>query len=235
MRKQPKKLTPLRQVRLASDLTQKDFAARVGIKYDLYQSLELGRVPLTDDNAYRIHLTSGATPESLDHTRSRYARASHEAGAPYSKTSWISWQDDQLPYLDRYAADLSKDLVCWLLFLCRIASEEGKSLKLHAILADALTDAKNACGLSKAVETDLRRRRHSLRLKYTYGELRKNPALAFSLGFKDKDLRKGQTVTNDQVWHKTLIEPVPWDPFGPFPDAWARSIITRLVSRFTAT
>src|SRR6478609_8604705 len=90
MAMKPKTCTPLRQVRLASGLSQREFAERVGIRYELYHSLELGRAALTEVNAGRIFDATGVAPSTLEPKRNRGALALN--GKPYSQETWRSWQ-----------------------------------------------------------------------------------------------------------------------------------------------
>src|SRR6266699_3614371 len=111
MRKEPQNQTPLRQVKLASELSQREFAKRVGIKFHLYQSLEEGRAKLTKENAYKIYQCSGAMPDSLL-PPSRVARA--VSGKPYSAEVWQCWQN-YLPVLNHDQVNI-KDILGWTHF-----------------------------------------------------------------------------------------------------------------------
>ena len=210
MQNQPKKLTPLRQVRLASKLSQKKFAHLVGIKYDLYQSLELGRVGLTDANAYKVYLATGAEPSSLDPSRSTRAMYANEPGDPYSAQTWAAWQRAK-PIIEGGVSTQMKDLIGWTHFLCDVAARNGKSWEVHSELAQALADCATNLGLDKAIADALKRLVIITPVRYQYGELRRNPALAGAVGFKDRQ------CGDEHPWTKTLMDPARWDPFGRLP------------------
>src|SRR5258708_4342367 len=163
MAKHPKRLTPLRQVRLASGLHQREFAATVGIKYDLYQSLELGRTPLTAENALRIFDHTGAVPGTLDHKSSENAVAAD--GKPYSESAWKSWTK----YLENEHLHwaLTNHLLNWTHFLCDVARKNGRLRQAQRALARALKTVAIDCELEQAIKEELRKTKVKSNLEYT--------------------------------------------------------------------
>jgi transcriptional regulator with XRE-family HTH domain len=223
MRTPPKKLTPLKQVRLASKKSQKEFADLAGIKYDLYQSLELGRVGLTEANAYKIYLATGVEPSSLDPSRSTRAMYANEPGDPYSEKAWAAWQRAK-PIIEGAVSTQMKDLIGWTHFLCDVAARNGKAWEVHTELTQALADCATNLGLDKAIADALKRLVIITPVRYQYGELRRNPALAAAVGFKDSNRRHGKTPTNKDWWTRTLVDPARWDPFGRLPETVAAKL-----------
>ena len=223
MAKYPEKLTPLRQVRDAIGLSQNDFADLVGIKYDLYQSLELRRAGLTEANAYKIYIATGATPDSLDHRRSSRAMSVNEPGDPYSAQTWAGWKRSK-PIIEDCMSDLLKDVIEWTQFLCDLATRHGKAWDLHIELAQVLSDCATNFELQNAIANELKQLKLTTKVTYTYGELRRNPALAAAVGYKDTNYRKGRVITNEDYWTATLVDPVRWEPSGPFPKVLAAKL-----------
>jgi hypothetical protein len=223
MKKQPKKLTPIRQVRLATELNQKQFADLVGIKYDLFQSLELDRVGLTEANAFKIYLATGAHPGSLDPSRSSRAMSANEPGDLYSAQTWADWKRSK-PIIESAVSSQMEDLIGWTHLLCDVATRQGKAWEAHSELAQALADCATNLGLDKAIADFLHRLIIITRVRYKYGELRRNPALAAVVGFKDNHRRRGEIMTDEHEWIKFLADRARWDPSGPLPEVVAAKL-----------
>ena len=219
MAKLPKTVTPLRQVRLATKLSQREFANLVGIKYDLYESLELGRATLKREHAEKIQRATGALPDSLDPKRSDCAIFFSKAPGPYSEKSWLRWKRAGKASIERNISDFAQDLIGWTQLVCLLAIQNGKFWDLHNLLAKALTDCAAQCGLNmqKALAHELRYARQ--RLSFTYGELRGNPALAQAVGFKDKSHVRGRITAKDDAWRTSvpLADLISWDPSSAMP------------------
>jgi transcriptional regulator with XRE-family HTH domain len=205
MAKRPKQLTPLRQVRQCSGLSQKEFASLVGINPHLYHSLELGRVSLTDENADRIFDHTGAAPTRLDHRRSAIALAAD--GHPYSQKAWESWRK----YLGKEYLhwQQTNHLLDWTHFVCDIARKQGRLRLAQRALARALKTLAIDCGLEPAIKEELAKIKMRTNLPYTYGVLRNSELLAKAVGFKDITHKGG-----DEIWEGTVTSSVSWNPFG---------------------
>ncbi len=210
MAKRPKQMTPLRQVRKCSDLSQKEFAGMVGINPHLYHSLELGRASLTEENAYRIFDHTGAAPSTLDHRHSAIAFAAD--GHPYSERAWKSWQK----YLGKEHLHWQQTdhLLNWTHFLCDIARKQGRLRLAQRALARALKTLAIDCGLEPAIKEELGEIKIRTNLPFTYGVLRNNKFLASAVGFKNITHKGGETVYDDAIWEGTVTSYVRWDPFG---------------------
>ena len=210
MAKRPKQVTPLRQVRKCSGLSQKAFASLVGINLHLYHSLELGRASLTEENSYRVFDHTGAAPTTLDHRRSAIARAAD--GHPYSEQAWKAWQK----YLGKEYLhwQQTNHLLNWTHFLCDIARKQGRLRLAQRVLARALKAVVIDCGLEPAIKQELGKIKITTNLPFTYGSLRNNKLLAKTVGFKDSSHKDGATIHDDAIWEGTVTSSVSWDPFG---------------------
>ena len=218
MAKQPKTITPLRQVRIATGLSQKQFAERVRINYHSYESLELGRGTLKWEDARKIQRETGALPHSLDPKRSRCAMFFSDHPTPYSERSWRDWNKRGKRSIEKEASNFAQDLIGWTQLLCLSAIQNEKFWDLHESFAKALIACAEECGLNiqKALSRELRYTRQ--RLSYTYGELRRNPNLAQAVGFKDESYVGGRIIANDDVWRTSVsIADYPWDPRSAMP------------------
>src|ERR1041385_5479285 len=152
MRK-PKRETPLRQVRVATDMRQKEFAAYLGIRFDLYHSLELDRVGLTKSNADSISQKTGATPESIDPTKSKVARDFD--GVPYATESWKKWKHRGIGWAGPWQR--VQNIFDWARFLCAVAEKQGKFEEFSFELSDCLTKAMEKYDLRRPVEREFAR------------------------------------------------------------------------------
>ncbi len=221
MAKQPKTVTPLRQVRLATKLSQKEFADLVGIKYHLYESLELGRATLKREHAEKIQRATGALPDSIDPKRSDRAMFFSKTVKPYSEQSWLDWKKAGRASIERNICDFAQDLIGWTQLVCLVAIQSGKFWDVHVLMAKALNDCAVQCGLNmqRALSRELRYARQQL--SFTYGELRANPTLAQSVGFKNKSHVKGRIIANGNVWKTSvpLGDLIRWDPRSAMPMA----------------
>jgi hypothetical protein len=210
MRKTPKKQTPVRQVRVGTGFGQKEFADLVGIKYDLYQSLELGRASLTEENALRIFDHTGALPGTLDHNSSTVALAAD--GKPYSKEAWEAWNR----YLGK--EDLhwvqTTHMLKWTHFLCDVARKQGRLRQTQRALARALKTVATDCGLEPAIKLELSKIKVKWDSDYTYGQLRNSKLLADAVGFKDRTHKGGIPIPDEEKWECTFRASLRWDPFG---------------------
>jgi transcriptional regulator with XRE-family HTH domain len=211
MRK-PKNETPLRQVRLASGRSQKEFAVYLGLNPHLYHSLELGRVKLTRDKANCIAQKTGVAPESLDPKTRRLALSMD--GGPYTKDSWKSWQDGR----SWWPWQRVKDLLQWTTFLCKIADQEGRLAELCFELCDCLTKARDKFNLDSVVERELIRTKARMGFLCKYGDLRANRELAQRMGFRDEDSK----VPDDRVWNKVITYTPSWSPHSLLPPELAK-------------
>jgi transcriptional regulator with XRE-family HTH domain len=210
MAKRPKQMTPLRQVRKCSGLSQNKFASMVGINLHLYHSLELGRASLTEANAYRIFDHTGAAPSTLDHRHSATAFAAD--GHPYSEKAWKAWRK----YLGKEHLHWQQTdhLLNWTHFLCDTARKQGRLRLAQRALARALKTVAIDCRLEAAIEEELGKIKMRTTLPYTYGVLRNNKLLASAVGFKDIPHKEGETIHDDAIWEGTVTSSVRWDPFG---------------------
>jgi transcriptional regulator with XRE-family HTH domain len=217
MPKVPKTVTPLRQLRLFTSHTQKEFAKLVGIKLENYSKLERGLSTLTPKNGHRIHQLTGALGASLDHRKSKFPQ-SHN-GKPYSSEYWQWWRQWKKHVYEQATLGLVRDLLGWVQFACDVARKEGKLTELHTALAQALGSCCVECGLASAVNLELRKVKLTLKVSRRYGELRGNKRLAAEFGFTDKKYHNGQIVTDDDIWRGMISERAYWQPWGWFPKA----------------
>lgn len=210
MAKKPKQMTPLRQVRECTGLSQREFAGLVAINLHLYHSLELGRASLTEENAYRIFDHTGAAPTTLDHRCNAIARAAD--GHPYSGKAWTAWRK----YLGKEHLhwQQTNHLLNWTHFLCDVARKRGRLRLAQRALARALKALVIDCGLEPALKDELWKIKVKTNLPFTYGALRKNKLLAKAVGFKDRTHKNGQLIHDDAIWEGTVTSCVRWDPFG---------------------
>lgn len=211
-------VTPLRQVRIATRLSQKKFARLVGINYDLYESLELGRATLKWEHAEKIHRATGALPHSLDPKRSDCAMFFSDPPGPYSEQSWLDWKRTGKASIEREASNFAQDIIGWTQLLCLVGIQRGKFWEVHNWLGKSLTLCAAECGLDiqKVLSDELRYARQLL--SYTYGELRGNPSLAQAVGFRDKSHVRGRITANDDVWKTSVsLANFPWDPRSAMP------------------
>ena len=230
MAKRPKRLTPLRQVRIATKLSQRKFAKLLRLNYHQLESLELGRAKMKREYAERIHQATGALPDSIDHELSSCAMYFSNVAEPYCEQSWHHWNTSGKASIEREAANFAQDLIGWTQFLCLVANQNRKFWDLHHQLAKALSDCATQCGLNmeKALSHELRFDRKLL--SFTYGELRGNPTLAQAVGFRDTTYVKGRITTNDDVWRCSvrLADITHWDPSSAMP----MSLLNKLARTF---
>lgn len=214
--KPPKRTTPLRQVRLASGLIQKEFAQYLGFGRETYHSLELGRIGLTREKAETISEKTGAAPGSLDCKKSQEARDLH--GAPYTSVTWDSWQHRDIGF----AGPMKRieNAMDWLRFLAIIAEKQNKLCSLSFELADCLTKAIDKLDLRGAVERELRRTKMRVGLICSFKDLRQNPRLAKEAGFKDND----PSVPDEATWTGLITRDPSWDPQVAFPFELAKRL-----------
>jgi transcriptional regulator with XRE-family HTH domain len=206
MRK-PKKTTPLRQVREASGLSQKQFADYLGLGQHLYHSLELGRVGLSKDNAETISQKTGATPESIDR---ECDQARDFSGRPYTSTSWIVWQKRGLDWIGPMRR--VRNVLDWIEFLSVIAEREKKINEFSFDLADAVTKVMDKFDLRRPVELELARSKVKVGLICTYGDLRRDGKLAKKAEFEDDP-----NVPDDARWDRRISYVAAWEPQAAFP------------------
>jgi|ERR1044071_1343754 transcriptional regulator with XRE-family HTH domain len=206
MRK-PKSETPLRQVRLASGLSQKEFAAYLGLGVDLYHSLELGRVTLTKQKAQSIALKTGADPQSLDPKASKLAIG--DDNEPYTARTWKALQRGKSlwPWAKVEA------VIQWMEFLCRIAEREHKLTELCFELSDCLTKARDNVGLRSVVMCELGRTNATMGVASDYGYLRANKMFAKKVGFTDAN----NLVPDNAVWSGQFSYTPSWSPCSMLP------------------
>jgi hypothetical protein len=180
----------------------------VGISYELYHSLELGRAALTQANADRIFDCTGVAPTTLDPKRSRCALAFD--GKPYSQEAWQSWQR----YIENEADEWPQvtQLLNWTHFLCDVARKAGQLRQTRKALVRALRNIANECGLERVINDELGKIRISSVWRFSYGELRKSPLLADLVGFKDRAYKDGKIVGGEEIWEKTRTWSPQWDP-----------------------
>ncbi len=222
MAKTPQTVTPLRQLRLFTGHSQKEFARLVGIRFQNYSKLERGLSTLTRKNAYRIYLLTGALRASLDHRGSQLPETHN--GKPYSKQYWEWWREWKHTHLEQVTWGLVKDLLGWTHFVCDVARKEGKLTELHSLLASALTSCCAECGLGAALSRELRTVKLTMKVSRRYAEPRRNKRLAADFGFKDTTYKEGRIVTNDDVWQGIVSERAYWEPWGWFPKALAERL-----------
>lgn len=209
MRK-PTNMTPLRQVRKSSGLSQKQFAEYLGINLHSYHSMELGRIGLTKKKAEAISQKTGATRKSIDHRTSQ--QALDFSGAPYTRASWDIWQRRGLDWngpMGRVA-----NVFDWLRFLVEIAARENKVNEVSFELAECVTQVMERLDLRTPVEQELRRSKVKVGLICTYGDLRRDGKLAKMAGFKDDP-----TVSDDAQWEERPVISyiATWEPQTVFP------------------
>lgn len=203
----PKQKTPLRQVRLASGRSQKEFAAYLGFNFHLYHSLELGRVKLTRDNARAIALKTGADPESLDPKTSRLALNMNRGH--YTEYSWEFWQSGA----GLWPWNRVIDLLQWTVFLCKIADREGRLAELCFELCDCLTRAKDRFDLDHVVDRELGRTKARMGFLCKYGDLRADKELAKRMQFRDEN----REAPDDAIWDNVIEYTPTWSPYSSLP------------------
>jgi len=205
--KKAKKETPLRQLRFASGRTQKAFAAYLGLKFDLYHSLELGRAKLTLDKARSIAQKTGASPESLNPEVSRLAL--NIEGRPYTNDSWERWQNGR----NLWPWQRVIDLLQWTEFLCKIAERQDKLLEICFELCDCLTKAKDKFDLGKIVRDELAHTEARMGFFCKRSDLRDNKELARQLHFDEAE----RDFPDDGVCGKVITYSPTWSPHSLLP------------------
>src|ERR1044071_852451 len=192
MPKRARTETPLRQVRLTTTKSQKDFADLVGIRFDLLQSLEYDRATLTEENAHKIAWATGAAPGSLDPKVSRGAKSFEDPTQPYSLETWLKWQQKDKADLEQMVSRMAIHLIGWTQLVFLAALRGGKFTPVANFMVKALNECVAEFELDMRQTLAKELRGHWQRVSFTYGELRGNPVLAKAVGFKDKHPRFGQ-------------------------------------------
>jgi transcriptional regulator with XRE-family HTH domain len=194
------------QLRKIIKKTQEQFALMLGVSKDTIVSVENGRNRLTPRLAKRIHIATGALPDSLlENKGNLLARAYelHGPAVPYTKGYFDQWRrisvgslDDNQATRDRSAErmfDLTKDRIEVLLVAATRSGLSGRD-RFPAVLQSLdewIDTVYHDFGLAAEVDAVIRERTYEKgKGKFTVAEVRECIAAGGPYHFKFKDSKK---------------------------------------------
>ena len=193
MPKKPRILHPVRQVRNCVKLTQPQFAKLVGCSAIAIQRVENGSLKLSPKLAHTVAEATNADPATL--LQGPGATVLDRMDHPYSKDS-LQFLKDVMPMTDKELQYYLQTHVRYLKLLL-IGSERGGKFKAYGVIAaiqDAFQKIAKDFNLTPSIERFLIEKSSFEKRKYRVEDLRKFPAYARLLGFKDKRSCKPETV-----------------------------------------
>jgi hypothetical protein len=196
---------------MVTGMSQKMFAAYLGLGVDLYHSLELGRVALTKKNAQAIALRTGAIPDSLNHRTSTVALDADNG--PYTERSWNEWQNNQ----SHSQWQRAECVLQWTEFLLSMADKQGNLPEVCFELCDCLTQSRQDFGLRQITDRELTKSKAFMMFTAPFGYLRSHKKVANMVGFKDTDKARDQST-----WTGGYHYTPSWSPHAMLPVEVAR-------------
>lgn len=182
MPKKPKQKSNLTIVREALDLSQAEFAYRLGVSASAIKKAEEGIRPMSNDLITRVFAETGVLfVNNLPIESFSYTKADHTA-----------WTQEVL--LNEKSATAAARVILKLVELMLIAAARPgvqKSYQVFNALIQATERVKNEFHLDKNIDAVLRERNATETKLYTVRELRANDLLAKMVNFKDDPQLKG--------------------------------------------
>jgi transcriptional regulator with XRE-family HTH domain len=176
MPKKPKQKCHLTIVREALDLSQSEFARRLGVSASAIKKAEEGIRPMSNDLISRVYAETGVLfVNNLPVKNFAYTEADHAA-----------WTEEVL--LNEKSAAVAARVVLKLVELMLVAAARPgvhKSYQVFNALIQAAERVKNEFHLEKHIDAELRDRNATETKLYSVGELRANALLARMVNFKD--------------------------------------------------
>jgi DNA-binding XRE family transcriptional regulator len=205
MPKKSKRESDLTIVRKGLDLSQAEFARRLGVSASIIKKLEEGKRTISQDLTSRIFAETGVL----------FVNA-HLPDEPfsYTKEDHAQWLKDT--QLDQKGAKVATGVVMKLVELMLVAAArpgvQKSSQVFHAII-QAIEKVKTELHLEKHIDAELRDRHSTETKQYSVRELRDNDLLAKSVGFKDDPKLKDDEIL-------TLTKATGWLPAKEFFNVW---------------
>lgn len=213
-------MVPIRQVRIATNMSQRKFADFVRIKFDLYQSLELARARWTPANAANVEAACGAHGHYLNHETSKQALT--VLGDVYTAESFEWWRNRAGMETERDAETCAERLSGWLRVMLQAGQAKGRlmdvAVEVGKVLSEVRRDFKLAgFNLEKETNAVLSKIKIPVVRRYTVKQLRENKDLAKRAGYRHKEYRDGKLVEDSEVLtFKSEFSPA-WHPAYELP------------------
>lgn len=184
-----KKNRSIRALREITKLTQGELAVLIGASKIAVTSWERGAKRLSPRFAHRIHMATGANTQAL--LRGDGKNLGPSPNQPYAHDTFLEWRktfgDNAQAVAEKYR-ELAEDSIALIL---RAAATPGAGkakdrlpvvwLSLIQWMEKAVSNFK----LLPEIEGQLQDRSYTDSITTTYGQMRANPSIAKSYGFKD--------------------------------------------------
>ena len=195
-------------------MTQREFCAFVGMKFEAYSKAVRGETGLSRDTAYLIEYATGARADSIDRKQTKPPVAVF--GDPYSRSSFEQWREQGIE-AGSDPAKSARIIYEWAYFLFWVAKREKKLSQVSEFLTESLNRARRQFGLIKATDRQLARITNEQNFPFRVGELRRNQAWAKAMRYEHKEYREGRVVTDEEIVSlKQRTNPL-WVPGFAFP------------------
>lgn len=142
MPKLPRTRRPIRLLRDAAGMNQREFALRLGISIDTLKSYEVGRLSVSDESAFKAMLVFGVDSSSV---KLACGDPQDVFGDPYTPDSYQAWTIKR--NTESMTRGLTKRLARSIAMLMRAAGERGRALPFFAECARALLQAEEEFNL----------------------------------------------------------------------------------------
>lgn len=205
MPRKPAFIHPLRKVREATRRTQKEFANLVGRSTPTIQSIENGKLALSDELAQLIFIATGADPTELK--KGRRGRAiGWKNRAPYTSATYEEWIAVHFKSSDDDAIGLAAQIKDWIEVLLLAASKKGgrKLWTVYYSLIMWLQNAPEDFEVRPLIDIVLRQWTVTRKVAAIVADLRDKDEIeeAKRWGFIDhKSLSPKETVTLQQSFY----------------------------------
>lgn len=218
MPRKPKTITPLRVLREATGMSQRRFAALVGMGLQNYSKVERGS-PLTREKALQISVVTGAMPDSL-RSPSKLP-AVFGTDRLYTTQDYAAFKSGKSAMRPSYSpprGEREKHLAGWIEILLEAADKRGMAEQVFAEICDGLTRIRREFGLERETDAVLKSRAQNRILSLPVGVLRGNQTLARLFKFKPRPNEYDDDV---REFHSEQFQP--WEPISTPPQPAPRS------------
>jgi len=183
MPRKPSHRHPLRQVREALNKTQSEFAKLIGSSAPTVQAIENGQRDITQEMAETVMTVTGVWPFCLTE---KWDEAMDLTGEPYTAVSYLRFQsgldEDKTPRMRKEIADVLTNVL-------DAAGRSGKTRLALYFLSKEIATIVERLNLDEALYRVYEANNMDLSPGLSFGDLRKNPALAKKFDFNDDPRR----------------------------------------------